>query len=642
MKIIKSLIIASLFMPLAFTSCEHLNVDPFFNDMSSIDSVFSRKAYLERYLWHTATYLPDEGRLFYQSSFPYTSDEMFPSYKGANYPNAYFYNDELDASTGYFQNWKHFYEGIRKTNTILTRLEECQDASTMDKREIIGMTRFLRGYFYFHLLQQYGPFVIVPDEPLEFDKPLEELSIPRSSYDECVEYICRDMEQAAAILPIRQGSTYWTRPTKGAAMALISRVRLYAASPLYNGNNRFYSDWLMTDGQPFINQQVDNRKWGLAAVAAKKMIIEGTYSLHTVPRTSETPELPTNVPAGDFASGQGAGGVDPYRSYADMFNGETIGYKNPEYIFASTSSGVSDFTRHCFPKFTYGWNSINATQKLVDAYYMRDGRTKESSSDEYKYLERGYTTVTEKFSGYTISSGTFNMYANREYRFYATIGFNNAFWPATSSSEAKFTMFNVDYRVGGNAGKEGTSEDRLLSGYTFRKYVNDEDNYYKGMQKQKNFAAIRYAEILLNYVEALNELGGDYTIDGITVSRDVEEIKKYFNLIRYRVGLPGLKEEETGQVALREIILKERMIEFATEGRRYHDLRRWMRAEEEGEPLYGMNVDAKESDDKDQFHTRTRLAHPYTRRSFNRRMYFYPIPSGELDKNPKMIQNPGW
>ena len=97
----------------------------------------------------------------------------------------------------------------------------------------------------------------------------------------------------------RQIDAYWMRPTKGAALSLISRLRLYAASPLYNGNNQFYSNWKNVDGSFFINQNADNEKWAKAAVAAYWVIQlaeeKGIYSLYIKSRKDNSPILAPNV-----------------------------------------------------------------------------------------------------------------------------------------------------------------------------------------------------------------------------------------------------------------------------------------------------------------------------------------------------------
>ncbi|MBY5958754.1 RagB/SusD family nutrient uptake outer membrane protein [Membranicola marinus] len=633
-------------------SCNYLNVDPYFLDTFSIDTVFARKHFVEGYLWNTASYImPEAGSHTSTDVYPYFtgSDDAFWTYKRGTFPQNFFSANELDASSGEFKHWNHFYIGIRKANTIMARLDEVQDATAIEKREILGLALFLRGYFYLKLVEQYGPVVITPDQPQSYDLSLDELALPRSTYDECVEYIVDDFMEAAKILPERQIDAYWMRPTKGAALALASRLRLYAASPLFNGNSQFYSNWTTQEGDHFISQTEDNQKWAQAAVAALRVIElgeTGLYSLHTKPWKTNSPVLAPNVPTADFPNG--AGGIDVYHSYSDMFNSETLMYKNPECIWGdnSESAALHRIVQGTHPLFVYGWNGLNAPQKLIDAYYMRDGSTIDQPKlPEYQYSETGYTEHEENFSNYTLAAGTFNMYANREYRFYATIMFSGAkFYGLSTSGGSAYNNFLVNYAADGNAGSIVGSDpdDRLVTGYTFRKYTHPDDNFFFGSVSDKSFARIRYAEILLNYVEALNELTGSYTIDGYTVARDPELIKKYFNMVRYRAGLPGLSDAEVSDPELlREIIRRERYIEFALEGRRYHDQRRLKKLEEDYEPFEGMNVRAVRAQ-PDQFFTRVRVNDSNVRRNYDRRLYFFPIPTSDLDKNPNLIQNPGW
>lgn len=95
-------------------------------------------------------------------------------------------------------------------------------------------------------------------------------------------------------------------------------------------------------------------------------------------------------------------------------------------------------------------------------------------------------------------------------------------------------------------------------------------------QKDKSFPIIRYAEILLAYAEALNNLTQAYEIDGQTYTRDTEAIKYYFNQIRYRAGIPGLTADDLITVeAFNKVVQRERLIELFWEGQRYYDIRRW-------------------------------------------------------------------
>lgn len=187
-------------------------------------------------------------------------------------------------------------------------------------------------------------------------------------------------------------------------------------------------------------------------------------------------------------------------------------------------------------------------------------------------------------------------------------------------------------------------DDKCHSGYTLKKYTNPEDNL-KGTNRQKAFPIIRYAEILLNYAEALNEMDGTYTDpeSGETITRDPAEICKAFNQIRYRAGLPGITEAEANnREAMRDLIKRERQIEFACEHMRFFDLRRWGDAMEMlNKPIMGMNVEAK-SNERQLFYTPTIVNYKYARRSFSFKMNFFPIHRNTLDKNPKLVQNPGW
>lgn len=150
----------------------------------------------------------------------------------------------------------------------------------------------------------------------------------------------------------------------------------------------------------------------------------------------------------------------------------------------------------------------------------------------------------------------------------------------------------------------------------------------------------------MNYVEALNELEGAYTDEatGISVSRNIDEMRKYFNMIRFRAGMPGITEEELASVdKMRDAIKAERRIEFALEGYRYHDLRRWGDAEAMiNTKISGYNTKARASE-RQKFYTRTILdSKTIMKRTFSQKMYFYPIPKTVMDHNAKLIQNPGW
>ena len=107
----------------------------------------------------------------------------------------------------------------------------------------------------------------------------------RQTYDETVEYICSELETAAAYLPLKASIAQFERPTKGAAYALIARLRLHAASPLFNGTSTarlYFGNWKRTyDKEYYVNQNYSEEKWALAAAACKRVIDMNVYELFT-------------------------------------------------------------------------------------------------------------------------------------------------------------------------------------------------------------------------------------------------------------------------------------------------------------------------------------------------------------------------
>jgi len=642
----------------SFFACkDFLSVDDYFEQTTQLDSIFKRRDLLDQYIRGAAAYLPNEGDLWTNAPNPFqgASDENFSSWNDDRHASIKFLLDEITPFSGYFNNYTNYYQGIRRANLVLQRIDEVPDITVVDRRDYIGRCHFLRAYYYYMLLLQYGPVPIVPDVPFAIGASVDEMSLERNTYDECVAYICDNMEKAYEFLAEkREASADINIPDKGAALAVMSRILLYAASPWYNGNG-FYADWKTSDGRHFISQTPDKTKWGKAAAAAKRVVDLGRYSLHIAPRERDTKKLPTNTDDPNFATQDfpfGAANVDPYRSFSYIFNGEVPRLLNEEVIYSCYPRTAGDSPMWiAAPTYLGGGNGLNYTQDMVDAFYMEDGRDMNASSPEYPYPaanEAGDAIggSDRVFSGFTLKNQTAKMYDNREMRFYATIGFCHSFWPGSSytGSDASLKNQEVTYYADGTAQPaQNFPEDYNRTGYTCKKYIHPEDNMRASI-RQKAFPTFRYAEILMNYAEALNELDGTYTdpATGITVSRDAQEILFAFNQVRYRAGLPGLTALPD-QNTMRNIIKRERQIEFMGEAKRYHDLRRWGQdaLEAYNRPIRGMNVKARRSQ-RNSFYTVTAINDRLTRRTFAHKHYFYPIPRRAIDKNAKLVQNPGW
>jgi hypothetical protein len=235
------------------------------------------------------------------------------------------------------------------------------------------------------------------------------------------------------------------------------------------------------------------------------------------------------------------------------------------------------------------------TLEMVDSYRMADGTEFDWNKPEHAA----------------------SPYENREPRFYASILYNGAQWKGRT----------IETFVGGKDGFEPygaqQSSGGTTTGYYIRKMI-DEDAPLDGVSSQ-TWYEVRYAEVLLNHAEALNELG-----------RGSEALVS-LNKVRQRAKLPNITV--TDQEALRQIIREERKLELAFEGHRLWDLRRWKTAVDvlDGKRMHGTKItkegesfiyETVECDDQN--------------RIFKESYYKLPVPQSEIDNNPLCKQTPLW
>lgn len=342
-----------------------------------------------------------------------------------------------------------------------------------------------------------------------------------------------------------------------------------------------------------------------------------------------------------------------------MFNGETDGRKNKEYIWGRTARNI--MLRESFPQSMDGYNGMGVTQKIINMYYMNDGTDNwpedaKPYNEDGKYNETNFSTEDETFSEYTLKSGVFNMYRNREMRFYASIGFSGRFWRARSYSgtdgkKEKMIKYDASSITDGKHSSSGNKNDYPATGYVITKYIHDDDSYSSpsGVISEKFFPIIRYAEILLAYSEALNNLQGSHSIEltmpngetkTYTENRDLNKIKRAFNQIRYRVGLPGVKDSDlSGVDNFNKIIQRERAIEFLYENQRYYDVRRWgIYEESEKEVIQGMDLS---KDEINGYFYSVAVDHTWVRhRIVDRKMIFLPTIKRKYEKYKVWTRTP--
>lgn len=238
--------------------------------------------------------------------------------------------------------WDRYFAGIAKCCTLLensnhinldiSRLDPAKRVEYENNLKDIRMWRaeahFLRAYFNFELLKRYGPIPIIKST-LDINKDYSDT--PRPTMKEVVEFIANDCDIAADSLeltPWRNMNDAFGRATKGAALALKSRLLLYAASPLY-------VDFGDIDEA---NKPSDATLWKAAADAAKAVIDLNQYAL---------------APA-----------------YDDLFKND---FQNKEYIFVRRYPSNSDFEKSNFPVSYGGKGGTNPSQNLIDDYEMLDG-----------------------------------------------------------------------------------------------------------------------------------------------------------------------------------------------------------------------------------------------------------------------------
>ncbi|MBF6627897.1 MAG: RagB/SusD family nutrient uptake outer membrane protein [Proteiniphilum sp.] len=659
------------------SSCtDYLESDQYFKDRMTLDKVFTSEEYSEEWLAHTYSFLTR-----------FNAEVTSKGYTPHNFADDMYYGDRdaaIDINLGgelsysrfklgeYNENekqdgWGDSYKGIRNASVFIQNIDQNEIFSAEKRADYKAQARFVRAYYYWLLLRKYGPIPILPDEGIDYTKDYDEIAIPRSSYEECAEYISSEMQLAAKDLPLFRDEQAVARPTRGAALAARAKVLLFAASPLANGNNDEFAQELVDDeGRKLLSTDYNEEKWARAAAAARDVMEMSIYELYVANfRTSGNASFPATVAPpyhSEFSDKnwpEGWANIDPFESYRAVFNGTLSASENPELIFTrgqNQTESVQDMVAHQLPRIAAGWNTHGMTQKQADAYYMNDGvdapgKDKEIGRGDGSERTSGYVTREDMDAGRykPLTEGVSLQYANREPRFYASVAYNGDIWHMTNESEERNREQKVFYYRGGGNGYTNTMF-WLRTGIGIKKFVHPRDTYQNGDIGKiipKAEPAIRYADILLMYAEALNELDGSYTIpswDGAqsyTIGRDVNEIRKGVLPVRLRSGVPDYTSDIYGnKEELRKALKRERQIELMGEGKRYYDLRRWKDAPvEEALPIYGCNVLMNEAQ-RDLFHTPVPVwTFPTT---FSKKMWFWPIQHSELKRNSRLTQNPGW
>ena len=310
------------------------------------------------------------------------------------------------------------------------------------------------------------------------------------------------------------------------------------------------------------------KHYDVARDAAKKVIDQGIYKLY---RSSDP-------------------GIN---SYAELFS--YAGELNNERVFFKDNGSSGAWTTFA-PYGVGGETIISPTSTIVNTYETLQGKT----LDE---LGPDSAAIYEKNP---------NFKNNRDPRLAATI-----LYPGVNYLDDVLDPFDPT----GNSSDLIGRQFSTATGFWNKKYLDAKDRY--SSSRTLDFMIIRYAEVLLNYVESLEELDDWQNPD----------IVKYLNDIRNRAGMPPVDiAEYNTQAKMQTLIRRERTVELAFEGVRYYDVRRWGIL---GDVMNGQVYGAYDSYTGSPVKVEVRSNNPD-------RDLLWPIPRGELLANPMMKQNPGY
>ena len=634
---------------LGLSSCDSyfdINLD----DQATLEEMFAKRSTTRQYLAHCYSFIPyDERPRSHDGGVMMRSDEVL--FGSSSYPTPWYYYRTGDYSPATAVNresgncWATYYQAITQCTTFLQYVHLNKEDNEEVKAVMAAEARFLRAYYYFLLFRWYGPVYVWGDGPAKDN--ITGAEIDRHPVETVIDFISSELDEAAKVLPldiaeIADSESNMGRATKGAALALKSRVLLYAASPLYNGCD-LYKGMTNYYGESLFPQSVDMNKWELAAQAAKAVIDLNKYTL-----------CQTSAPTGDKLK-------DAAASYQKImfepWNEETIWgwWYRTVNDWEGAAGSILAFS---IPNEIgmYGYELLTPSLKLMDAYpmsesgrypvtgYLKDANgldlSKPIIDEKSGYVAEGFTEGYQQTIDVDPKWATpikaHNSTIGRDARFYACYVPNGFWWPSNKTydqvkggtTDPKITTLNEWYQTSGNVNRVGYVWRRLYkannpvaasSDYTSMKYV---------------YPAFRMAEIYLNYAEACNE----------KPQRDEAEAIKYLNLVRNRAGLNNIEEAYAGEInqeSLRWMIRQEKMVEFAMEGHRWYDLTRTMTAKEEI-PAGAWTLSLNQTSDYEASWVRTSTLHTDGPIRFKDRDYLFPLGDAQLSEMTNVTQNYGF
>jgi len=496
--------------------------------------------------------------------------------------------------------WGGRYSSIRACNIFLANIDKLPanttliDGKTINDR-LKGEVTFLRAWNYHMLVSYYGGVPLIKKAYTLTD----DFTAARDSYADCVKFISDECDVAAGLLPVVNTGGAFGRATKGAALALKSRILLYAASDLHNTTK--FSSFAKPE---LLGYVAGNRpaQWKAAKDAAKAVIDLNIYSLYKPSPVS---------------------GAEATKNYEDLF----VSSQNSEDIFIrffslSAGKGVGMF--EIYPNGWYGNGRNGLTNEMVDSYEMADGTTF-SRSIPAQALEP-YKNRDPRFYGTVIYEGALLRPRTADLTSFDPIGVMQAGtwekWDNATNSMIK--VYGLDTR-----NSVANSWNSNITGTGGRKYLNTTVDVSAVWQNNADLTwrYFRYGEILLNYAEACIELGEDL------------EARTYLNMLRKRAAMPDFTESGA---ALKARYRNERRVEMCLENQRFFDVRRWLIGPDAYHAMHGVTITYKLNADHTTATIPTIEPVQIMTGSWLDKAYFFPISRDEVNKNALLVQNPGY
>lgn len=595
------IIVVVLSMLLGFASCDYLDVVP--DERPTEEDAFKDKYAAERYLYSCYAFMPQERQIDNIVNHGQTVSST------KNEATHILLGNISAANLGNLQYWSRMYGAFRRCYTFLDNVDAVPRLEEETKLVYKAEAQFLLAYYGFYLLKSYGPFII-PDGVYDYNMPSDAYP-KRAKFDDCVQWILDRLDEAYPNLLDAQSVSAQGRATKVIADALRSRVLLYAASPLFNGNKTFFQNTLLDPetGEPLMPLEYDENKWKKALDASEvaiKSALDAGFELYKGDDRSS--DLPYPEDQTEYALRM---------TFVDRENKEVI-------FWDAREEGYYDWQNESTPRDPEqgdpSWNNNGPSLESVEMFYSENGLP---IDEDPAYFPEGDWFKLGEYDG----EPTSNLHLKREPRFYAWIAFHNSWYEMQRNDQSRI---RVKFRKDDEQGVGNRSRNFSKSGYLAKKGVGLAYSTRNGFTKYP-WPLIRLAELYLNAAEAAIESG------------DLDKGKEYLNVVRQRAGVPDVEVAWKGIATLdkdklREIVHRERNIELFLEGHYRWDMNRWLESEAAmNHNPHGLNI---YGEDDESFSQPVEVSMRWAFTSPAN--YLLPIETRELNINSRLVQNPGY